>query len=224
MQADPIEEWRRLREHYGKMNDEELQELAFDFGDLTETAQQVLRDEMRSRGLGEPQSPGGAAKSAPRFNSPQLSPPVIEPDGEGSHPQDDWPHEFTWKTTLCECANQQEAWLLSEALRRAGIESWIDGKRSSSRYANFDLRNPRVVVAADQLEEAQAIAARPIPPEIVDESNAETPEFQLPVCPKCGAGDPILAGVDPVNSWQCGACGHSWSDAGTALDSATSTG
>ena len=53
MQADPIAEWQRLTEHYREMSDEELGELACDFDDLTETAQQVLRSEMRSRGLGD---------------------------------------------------------------------------------------------------------------------------------------------------------------------------
>ena len=36
MQVDPIEEWRRLREHYIQLNDEELYELALDFAELTE--------------------------------------------------------------------------------------------------------------------------------------------------------------------------------------------
>ena len=46
------------------MGDEELHELAFEFFDLTDTAQQALRSEMRSRGLGDPQ----AASDEPKFS------------------------------------------------------------------------------------------------------------------------------------------------------------
>ena len=64
MQADPIQEWQRLTEHYRQMGDQELRELAFDFSNLTDTAQQVLRSEMRCRGLGDPQ----AATNAPEIS------------------------------------------------------------------------------------------------------------------------------------------------------------
>ena len=47
MQADPILEWQRLSEHYRAMNDDELRQLAADFADLTDTAQQALRSEMQ---------------------------------------------------------------------------------------------------------------------------------------------------------------------------------
>ena len=39
------------------MNDDELHQLAADFADLTDTAQQALRSEMRSRGLGDAPEP-----------------------------------------------------------------------------------------------------------------------------------------------------------------------
>ena len=57
MQANPLEEWQRLSELYREKNEEELRELANDFTDLTETAQQVLRDEMRKRSMGDPGAP-----------------------------------------------------------------------------------------------------------------------------------------------------------------------
>ena len=66
MQSDPALEWRRLTEHYREMSDEELRELAADFANLTETAQQVLAQEMRSRGLGDPQAPGSLRNSQAR--------------------------------------------------------------------------------------------------------------------------------------------------------------
>ncbi|MGC2298006.1 MAG: hypothetical protein WA476_04325 [Acidobacteriaceae bacterium] len=56
MQNDAAQEWQRLTSLYAEKSDEELLELAEDFGNLTETAQQVLRDEMRKRRLETPQA------------------------------------------------------------------------------------------------------------------------------------------------------------------------
>jgi hypothetical protein len=223
MQADPIEEWRRLREHYGQLSDEELYELALDFADLTESAQQVLRDEMRSRGLDLPHAPGEVPKyaaglidsqSAPEVNRPNLADTDQAADQEGEPP-----HEYTWKTQLCECEDTAQAWQIHQVLRQAGIDSWVE--QPGSRYS-FGISYPRMMVAADQLEAAIEIAARPIPQEIVAESEADSPEFEPPSCPKCGAGDPVLEGVDPVNSWRCEACGKEWAEAVNTPDAAAS--
>ena len=238
MHANPIDDWQRLTVHYRELSDDELRELAADFNDLTETAQQVLRTEMRSRGLGDPEtgSPAPLASNAPlaapfavgasaSIHDPTVNPliafgrsPELVPDTPNVPSEEDGPVEYTWKTLLCECDTAQEASELSESLRQAGIESWIEGPKPSaySAYASLDLINPRVLVAADQLEQARAIAARPIPPEIVEESEAEVPEFVPPSCPKCGAGDPVLETVDPANSWKCEQCGERWTEAAPA--------
>jgi hypothetical protein len=94
-------------------------------------------------------------------------------------------------------------------LRRQGIESWI---RALANSDGIDLVTPRVLVAADELDRARAIAAQPIPPDILEEAEIEVPEFAPPVCPKCGAHDPVLESVDPVNAWFCEACGAEWTD------------
>jgi hypothetical protein len=218
MRADPIEEWRRLREHYASMSDEELQELALDFVDLTEGAQQALRDEMKSRLLPDPKAPGDASKTSIAPIAPQWDTGADQSestDAENASEEDedgDLPREYTWKTLLCECNESAEAWQIYEVLRRAGIQSWLERPRSG-----WSVSGPRVVVAADQLDQAREIAARPIPQEVIDDSKADPGEFVLPVCPKCGAGDPLLEGVEPFNSWLCEACGKRWSDSPEAL-------
>jgi hypothetical protein len=234
MQADPMLEWQRLTEHYRAMSDDELRELAADFNDLTETAQQALRSEMRSRGIGDPIETSTAPvpsnvplnASTVRNTSAPIHDravdtlgffnrqPELVPDLPDAGAEPNGPVEYTWKTLLCECDSSQEATELSEALKRAGIECWIEGpKRSAySAYASLDLTNPRVLVAADQLDQARAIAAGPIPAEIIAESRVKIPDFTPPSCPKCGAPDPILEGVDPVNSWECEQCGQKWTD------------
>jgi hypothetical protein len=232
MQTDPALEWRRLAEHYREISDEELRQLADDFTDLTETAQQALRQEMQSRGLGDPKAsttqvpPAIAfqeARSMTRKNfdlfagsSPNsdLLPSDPEERDEEDGQEDGAPVEYTWKTLLRECNDLTEAKQLSTVLTKAGIQSWTEWPPGYS----IGFGNPRVVVAADQLDQARAIAERPIPQEIIEESKLEPPEFQTPVCPKCGAEDPTLEGVDPTNSWHCEQCDWDWTESAEGAD------
>jgi hypothetical protein len=221
MQKDPMVEWQRLTETYGRMYDAELLELAADSGNLTETAQQVLGDEIRKRGLALPRTAGAPR----RADDPMLlraataldaDPGALElaADTPDTDHEADAPPEYTWKTLLCECETAEEALQLAEALRHSGIESWIEGRYGTySPFAQVDQGAPRITVPADRLEEAREIAANPIPEEIVEQSKIEMPAFEAPVCPKCGAGDPVLEGVDPVNSWFCEACENEWTEA-----------
>jgi hypothetical protein len=62
MNQDPFEEWRRLTELYREMSDEELYELYASIADLTEQAQQILSDEMKSRGLKRQSASGQETK------------------------------------------------------------------------------------------------------------------------------------------------------------------
>ncbi|HEX4311825.1 MAG TPA: hypothetical protein VHZ25_17475 [Acidobacteriaceae bacterium] len=216
MQSDPGAEWQRLTRLYGEKSDEELLELAEDFGNLTETAQQVLRDELKRRRLEEPQRTNVHAESdhRPIFGgwNQAIAEQNREFDGRADQSpegDDDQPVEFTWKTLLCECGEREEAWQVAEVLRRAGIESWIEGPRSQN---STDVRGPRVVVAADQLEKAKQVIARPIPQEVIDQSKQKVEDFVPPTCPKCGAADPVLESVEPSNLWFCENCGAEWSD------------
>jgi hypothetical protein len=223
MQGNPIADWQNLTEHYRTLCDEELLELAADLVDLTETAKEVLRNEMKNRGLREPQvkadpqikaEPQTSGEARKQPDAPPRFAGSVEPDhgdlqandADGNY-DEDAPREYTWKTPLCECETTDQARQLHEVLKRAGIDSWVE--RPGTRWASSV---PRVVVAADQLEEAVEIAGRPIPQDILDQSREDLPEFEPPKCPKCGAEDPVLEAVDPVNTWQCEACGKQWTE------------
>lgn len=224
MQIDPTFEFRRLAEEYHARTNDELAELAEDFADLTEPAQQALRQEMQSRRLGDPSRvsaslnhdhPEPQAANAPirgeelapdlpstvLARTPEIVADVNDNDADGASP-----HDYTWKTVLCDCETTEQAQELAEALRQAGLDSWIQPPRE------FGRRYARVLVAADQLDQARTIAAEPISQEIVDDSKEEVPEFVAPVCPKCGASDPVLKGVDPQNTWRCEQCNAEWTD------------
>lgn len=212
MRLDPMESWRQLTRHYAEMSDSELMALAEDFRDLTDTARQVLRDEMRKRNLGDPQSLASAEQQpvAPSDSG------FAAPTGAGASRAGKQSVIFVWKNTLCDCRDSEEAWQISEVLRRAGIESWLD---SSQTYytplpeMGSSAPRPRILVAADDLDAARAILARPIPRDIVEQSKAEHAEYNPPVCPRCGAPDPLLEGADPSNSWKCEVCGRQWIEA-----------
>jgi hypothetical protein len=221
MKIDPLVEWQRLSETYSRMYDAELLELAAATEELTDQARQVLSDEVRKRGL----NPSRPERTAPAFSNsppetaapmrdPFFSPPKIVPDEPQADDEEEAPREYSWKTALCGCDTQEEAQQLSEALRRAGIDNWIarPGARQAIAWDERMVGNLQILVAADQLEEAREIAAKPIPREIVEESQIEVPEYEPPSCPKCGAADPILENVDPVNRWHCDACGNDWTE------------
>ena len=174
MFEDTIADWQSLTKLYGEMSDGELLELDAQLGDLTEMAQQVLRDEMKKRGLNRPRPADNAPKPIESFAALQGEYGTLSPMDEGEAGQSDQPHEYTWKTLLCACDEWEEAWQISEALRRAGIESWMQGPGSGVRT---DLSTTGVLVAADQLDEAREIAARPISQEIIDESKTDSSEF-----------------------------------------------
>lgn len=197
------------------MYDEELLELAVNSGDLTEQARQTLGDEMKKRGLDLRQSTAAEQRPADTMRERAALAAGAGTDAAENGEVAEVPREYTWKTALCGCESQDEAWQIREVLERAGIESWIE--RPGARFAVATnekmVGNLQVQVAADQLDEARAVIANPIPQEIVELSTMQVPEFEAPVCPKCGAEDPILAGVDPVNTWLCEACEHEWREA-----------
>ena len=210
MQLDPMEDWRRLTRTYSAMHDDELRHLAADFASLTDTARQILRDEMRKRGLGDPQSltPPGNHGSSPQWNPTAFAPPAQTAGA-------DLDHQFVWKNLLCECDERGEAWQIEEFLRRAGIESWTEDSQRYLPYLQLDMSRPRLrlLVAAGDLDRARAIAAQPVPQDIVEQSKTEQPDYEPPACPGCGAPDPLLEDVDPVNRWRCETCGRVWSEA-----------
>ena len=196
MAPDTTREWQRLTRLYSEMSDEELLDLAAGFADLTELAQPILRDEMKRRGLADPQQPATPLlrpKEPPAagigFESRRgaifggWSNTLTEQDADSEDSAEDEgsaPHEYTWKTLLSECDTREEALQIFEVLRRAGIEAWSSGPSSS-----FGSQTTRIMVAADQLDEAKQILLHPIPQDVIDQSKVKVEDFVPPTCPKC---------------------------------------
>ncbi|WP_058186792.1 DUF2007 domain-containing protein [Terracidiphilus gabretensis] len=224
MEDDLNEQWRKLSEHYAQMYDGELVRLAGRYSDLTNVAREVLRVEMGKRGLGDPEKPAEVQQDSGRLRFDRG----VELDGDVEHVDDVEdgapPHEYTWKTELCECDTREQAWQLREMLDRAGIDNWLLDPTRYFATPALDVTGFRIQVAADQLEEARRIIAQPIPQEIVDDSKMEVPDFSMAKCPQCGTEDPVLCTEEIkdgdrlpgtsswANCWRCEACGNEWSD------------
>jgi len=201
------DEWQRLSELYTQKSDDELRELHDDFSDLVETAQTVLRDEMRRRGIWESEPPPAAVKGP---DTPEAESDVAEQE-TGFDNED----LREGGITIHECNDEQEEALCRYVLERAKIPCAIV-PGGSDRFA---LRYGQVKVAPDDVERAKAVLEQPVSPAVMREFEAqykaeqEAGEFEVPACKKCGSTDVVLEGVDPVNQWQCGSCGAEWQDA-----------
>ncbi len=224
MQNDPGTEWTRLTRLYADKSDEELLDFATDFGNLTDTAQTVLRDELRKRKLGTPeQSASAQLKEQPtvfgRWSKERGGATKrgdLESGEDRSAEHEEAPVEYSWKTELCDCETSEEASRIDEVLRRARIQCWTDRRGTSFGTRSVAARGIRIMVAADELEEARAVIAMPIPQEVIhqvkEESQAASEDFVPPTCPKCRAEDPLLESIDPTNTWHCENCGATWTD------------
>jgi hypothetical protein len=187
MQVDPAEQRQQFAENYRRMFDGELEELARQEGDLTEMAREVLHVEMSNRGLAKPEEKPAApwkAKSAPSRFASDVDPGTArdEPNNVTGNEEDNAPGECTWKTMLCECETSQQALQLQMVLTRAGIDCWVSN--ANARFGGY----PKVLVAADQLEQAAEIAKQPIPQEIVDDGNPRVSTAQVSLMWRGGPG------------------------------------
>lgn len=217
MQIDPMAEWQRITELYRGMYDDELINLVADQQDLTDTARQVLELELKKRGLGDLAHAAQARETPEPKRERRAS--LIGNQGGASQIVLDYkarlneaPLEYSWKAPLCECESMEQAQQFAEYLKLAGIDSWIDDPNAVTGFKGLEHPTPRLLVAADQLVQARAILADPIPKQTVEDSKVIATEFKMPKCPHCGTVDPALEEVNPFNSWRCEGCGYQWTE------------
>lgn len=192
--------YQEFVERYRAYGDAELLELAASADDLTEAAQEALRVEIGARRLVVP-------AKAPVVRRREIAEEIgVAGDSLASLRDfaDLAPDECVWE--YAEVADSAAA---MRALAADGIESVV--VQAGGRYGT-DSRPPRLVVGPDDVERAELILSRPIAAEFRDDGAAEE-EYVEPMCPACGAAEPLLEAVDPVNQWSCEACGHLWADA-----------
>jgi DNA-directed RNA polymerase subunit M/transcription elongation factor TFIIS len=197
---DPVEESRRLQEHYARLSDDELQAAADEGYDLTDLAKEALQAEIRGRGLHiQP-------KSAPA----QLEPDPVTGDFDASD-LDLVVVSRVWDLT--------EALLLKSILDDARVPSYLgpDDIEKDTFRGSFNRGVDLKVRYVDNQRALQAIS-QSLPPD----SEVETD--YVPRCTKCHSSEIVFQSLDSASAansafdstfnWSCDACGHRWKDDG----------
>jgi hypothetical protein len=199
MITDPLEEWRSLKEHYGRLSDDELQSLLEESSQLTDMAKETLRAEISSRGL--------------RVQLSNTPPPV----------------EDAFDTAGLDLVVVKRLWDASEARRAkaflddSGIPCYFGRDNVESVDAlplDFEDGVDLKVCAAD-VARARGGLTR------VLTATPQTEAACNFVCPRCKSPDIVFVGLDaepkdPAEgamadssfNWRCDACGHRWKDDG----------
>jgi hypothetical protein len=184
------EQYSELVRLYGEYGDDELIALGRRVGDLTETAQEILKGELARRKL-------------------VVSPEVKEPVGDVIAAEKNDPGDgFGWLASedcITEFAESEDALAAGEMLRTEGIECEV------MLPQGLDMRAPRVAVAPTDVERAAILLAKPIPEEFRVMVRTRD-QFEVPTCPGCGATDPLLEEIEPTNKWRCEVCDRVWVD------------
>ena len=201
MAETPEQERHRLGELYAQMSEGELREIADDAVDLTDTARQVLVEEIGKRGLDIRLAEAMAVRT---FESRDM-------------------------VTVRQFRDLPEALLAKGILDSAGIESYLvdENMIRMNWFISNLLGGVRLQVNRDDVEEAGTLLSEP-PPEGFDIEGLG--KYQQPQCPRCGSFDiSYHAGLDkrfalpmlwfasipipvPRNEWNCPSCGAVWRD------------
>lgn len=188
---DAARDYQQLAKHYGGMYDEELQVLAAQCDDLTDVAQQVLREELQRRKLELPKP-----RLDPSAEGARLVPLQMDMTSDGN-------------VLVGSFRTLEEAAIAYWALEIAGIPSKVVTPSEGGTTT------PRLQLAPEDAERAQHVLTQPISEEARDQYEAakESGDFESPNCPRCATPDPLLESADPVNEWFWESCGHQWKDA-----------
>jgi hypothetical protein len=184
------EQYQELTTLYDSYGDGELVDLGRGMADLTEMAQEVLKGELKRRGLTI--APATEPVVARVFTDEELS---------------DMRSYAALAPAECtfEFQDDRGASAAYYALAAADIEAIV----VSGEGATVDHRGPRVVVTPKDAERARAVLSQPLGDELRPVAD-EPEEFALPRCPACGGEETLLESADPVNQWRCDDCGNVW--------------
>jgi hypothetical protein len=200
MITDPLEEWRRLKEHYGRLNDEALKSLLEESSQLTDIARETLRAEISSRGL--------------RIQVRDTPPPVEDFDTSDL--------DLVVVKRLWDASEARRA---KAFLNDSGIPCYFGRDNVESVDAlpqDFEDGVDLKVCEAD-LARARGGLARVLTATPGTEAACDF------VCPRCKSPEIVFLGLDaepkdPAEgamadsdsnfNWSCDACGHRWKDDG----------
>src|ERR1700694_302303 len=203
---DPSEEWRRFRETYSLMSEDELQAVANDANDLTEIAKEALRAEIAGRGL----VIGLRDEPPPKPTRPHTS-------------VDDLDSTDSVVRVVRHVSGLPEARRVQFVLEASNIPSCLgpDNLENADAFEPDFKGEVDVKVCDIDLSRALYILDQHLPPEQEEPEEPEDADFAAR-CPKCHSTEIFLQDSDtesptgpPSTSqfdWGCDACGHKWNN------------
>lgn len=210
----------RLTEHYRRLTDDELIEIAHQKDDLTEMAQQALALEIASRRLTvPPKEDAMAMRSAPSLSS------LNEPDSED---EEDPYAEDRQLVGIRTVWSERDARRLQQVLDVAGIPFYMGKEKATSVddvTSKFAEGVPVAVMRIGAPWAYEALQRNYFPDDEVPEPRYEDAGDVAVHCPKCHStevvfkqlvGGPSEGGdSSPAKfQWTCDSCGYEWEDEG----------
>jgi Putative prokaryotic signal transducing protein len=218
--VDPRREFERLSEIYSQMSDEQLQEIADDFTELTEVAQDVLRAEFNSRQLELPNQrvPQQAIVTTDETVTSGPNITLVE------NPQ---PANADGLVEIARFRDVPVASMVKGALESAGIQCFLadDQMINTNWFYSNALGGVKILVSPADFDAAKEVLEQPIPERI---AFAEGEEYEQPKCPKCGSLNVSFQNIDEATAfgsawigiplpytldrWECKDCEAIWKD------------
>jgi hypothetical protein len=188
-----VEEWRRLKELYARMNEGELEVVANEAYDLTDIARPLLKDEIARRGLKIPLRTERAARAVAAAERSGFDPSKLDLAVAGTlYGLEDArkAKEFLDAASIPNYWGPDNVEILEEL--KSGFDEGVDLKVMQEDYS-------RVFAGLGRL----------FPAPVDEECNF--------ACPKCHSPEIVFHDLDATEkfNWSCDACGHQWTDDGT---------
>jgi len=228
------EETLRLAEHYRRLTDDELLQIACDKDDLTDDAQATLKMEIMSRKLTAPtpesqiqsrsQLPAGRGEGDSLSNYPKHA----ENSGTTTNSEEEDPHaedrQFVQIRTVW---SERDSRQLQQVLTEAGIPFVMGREEATSVDGVTSTFTLGVPVGVMKVGEPWAVEAmknyfpKDEPPEPEDEQEGDLAIH----CPQCHSEDVVFDELvsqsqsfdnssEQKYRWTCGSCGYEWVDDG----------
>lgn len=226
---DRAAEWRRLKDVYAQMSDDELAVVADEGYQLTDVAKQALEGEIGRRGLDL------KLMSAPPEESDNSRSVSADQDAHDDGDDDEREEEFEFDPEALDLVPLRRVWDVAEArlvkgiLDGAGIPSFLgdDNLNDVDDYKGSFERGVDLKVRAVDRGWASHTLANNLPKSL-DENEAEGQSVEQAECaikcPKCRSIEVVFQGRDGEQTgnaafdakykWSCDSCGHEWEDDG----------
>ena len=231
---DPEQERQQLADHYSRQVDGRLEKVAREGYELSDLAKEVLRAELKKRGLQVELAqfvPARIKKAPEPADRPEADAPEADAGAGQELPQLDSEAEDEELVTIRRFRDLPEALLAKGSLDSAGIECGLadDNMVRMDWFYSNAIGGIKLLVKAEEAASAEQILSQPIP-ENFDVSGVG--EYEQPRCPKCGSLDINFRELDPATyfslgvtylgvgvpipihrqAWRCHSCDVEWEE------------